>query len=71
MKPDSRLSSVVLPAPVPPETTMFSRALHDRAQHLRDRRRETAELDQVVDRQQLDREAPDRQHRRRRAPAAG
>ena len=34
MKPDSTFSSVVLPAPVPPEITMFSRARTQALQQL-------------------------------------
>ena len=35
MKPERMLSSVVLPAPVPPEITTLRRPLHDGLQHLR------------------------------------
>ena len=38
MKPESTLSSVVLPEPVPPETTMFKRADDAGAQELDDLR---------------------------------
>ena len=53
MKCDSTLSSVVLPEPVPPETTMFSRDDDARAQELGDLGRHRAEADQVVDAQLL------------------
>ena len=39
MKPERTLSSVVLPEPVPPETTMLRRALHGALEHFHHGRR--------------------------------
>ena len=49
MKDDSTLSVVVLPAPVPPETTMLSRPRTQASRKSAVRSLQRAEPDQVVD----------------------
>ena len=48
MKPDSTLSRVVLPLPVPPEIRMLTLALASAFEHSRHVRRQAAVCDQVV-----------------------
>ena len=71
MKLDSTLSSVVLPAPVPPLMSAFSRALHAVRQEVEHRPRQRAERDQVVGLQPLGRENGESRAAGRRRPAAG
>ena len=63
MKPESTLSSVVLPEPVPPETTMLSRARTAPLQHLQHLRRQRAMAQQVVGGQRSATEAADGEQR--------
>ena len=48
MKLDSTFSSVVLPAPVPPETMMFSRHATTASQEIEHRLRERLAVDQIL-----------------------
>ena len=60
---DSTFSVVVLPEPVPPLITMFSRPPHAGAQQRGDRRCHRAERDEVVHGEGIGRELPDGQQR--------
>ena len=71
MNDDSTLRVVVLPAPVPPETTTLSRPRTQASRKSAVARRQRAELDQVVDRQRVGGELADGQRASRRSPAAG
>ncbi len=63
MKPDSTLSSVVLPAPVPPLISAFSRARTQCDEEVEHRPRQRAQRDEVVGLQPLGRKTADREQR--------
>ena len=71
MNAERTLSSVVLPEPVPPETTMLSRASTQASRKSTISGGDGAEADQVVDRQRLLGEFADGERSGRRARAAG
>ena len=60
---ESALSRVVLPEPVPPEITVETRALHRAMQEVGDAPGHGPELDQLLQRQRLLGELPDRDRR--------
>ena len=63
MKLDRTFSSVVLPAPVPPDTMALSRARDGALQELEHRRGERLALDEIVGAQTIGAEAPNRHAR--------
>ena len=63
MNDDRMLSSVVLPAPVPPEMMHVEPRLHDAPQQLDHRLRRAVEAEQVLGRERVAPELPDREVR--------
>ena len=63
MKPERTFSSVVLPAPVPPETMTFSRLATAALQEVEHRLRQRLALDEVLRAEPVGAEAADRQRR--------
>ena len=62
MKAESALSSVVLPAPVPPEIRTFRRAVHDHLQHVGDVFGQRFVLDQRSHPQRIGAKTANRKH---------